>query len=95
MERLLPWKRRNMLIALLFVLPALINFTIFRYLPILAALRASLYNYSLLGGYRGFIGLDHYVRIASDPVLSAIPSSSSDAEAELPLSDRTSGISVG
>ena len=37
------------------------------FLPIFAAGRASLYNYSLLGGYRGFIGLDHYTRILSDP----------------------------
>ncbi len=67
-ERLLPWRRRNMLLAFLFVLPALINFTVFRYLPIFAAARASLYNYSLLGGYRGFIGLDHYERLLNDPV---------------------------
>lgn len=67
MDRLLPWKRRNLFLAFLFVLPALINFTIFRYLPILAAGRASLYNYSLLGGYRGFIGLDHYARVLEDP----------------------------
>jgi multiple sugar transport system permease protein len=66
-ERVLPWRRRNFLIAFMFVLPALINFTIFRYLPIFAAARASLYNYSLLGGYRGFIGLDHYQRLLSDP----------------------------
>lgn len=56
-----------MIIAFLFILPALINFTLFRYLPILAAGRASVYNYSLLGGYRGFIGLDHYTRIFADP----------------------------
>lgn len=61
------WRRRNMIIAFLFILPALINFTLFRYLPILAAGRASVYNYSLLGGYRGFIGLDHYTRIFADP----------------------------
>lgn len=62
------WRRRNLIIAFLFVLPALINFTIFRYLPILAAGRASLFNYSLLGGYRGFIGFDHYLRLLQDPV---------------------------
>ncbi len=61
------WRRRNFLIAFLFVVPALINFTIFRYLPILAAGRASLHNYSLLGGYRGFIGIDHYTRMFADP----------------------------
>ncbi|HBY95335.1 MAG: sugar ABC transporter permease [Ardenticatenaceae bacterium] len=66
--RVLPWRRRNYLFALLFILPALINFTLFRYLPILAALRASLFNYSLLGGFRGFIGLDHYARLVHDPI---------------------------
>ncbi|MDQ4074888.1 MAG: sugar ABC transporter permease [Chloroflexota bacterium] len=68
LQRILPWRRRNMLIAFLFILPALLNFTIFRYLPIFAAARASVYNYSLLGGYRGFIGFDHYLRLAEDPV---------------------------
>lgn len=67
-ERILPWRRRNMLIALLFIVPALINFTIFRYLPIFAAARASVYNYSLLGGFRDFIGFSHYIRLIEDPV---------------------------
>jgi multiple sugar transport system permease protein len=62
------WRRRNYIIALLFILPALINFTLFRYLPIFAAARASLFNYSLLGGYRGFIGASHYLRLLDDPV---------------------------
>jgi multiple sugar transport system permease protein len=65
---LLSWRRRQLLIAFLFILPALINFTIFRYIPIIAAGRASLYQYSLLGGFRDFTGLDNYVRMMSDPV---------------------------
>jgi multiple sugar transport system permease protein len=68
LERVLPWRRRNYLIAFLFILPALLNFTLFRYIPILAAFRASLFNYSLLGGFRGFIGLDHYARLIEDPI---------------------------
>ena len=67
LSRFFTWRRRNYLVALLFILPALINFTLFRYYPIASAARSSLYNYSLLGGYRGFIGFDHYVRMASDP----------------------------
>lgn len=64
----LTWRRRNLIIAFLFVLPALLNFAIFRYLPIFAAARASVYNYSLLGGFRGFIGPNHYLRLIEDPV---------------------------
>ncbi len=66
LRRFLTWRRRNYIIAFLFILPALINFTLFRYYPIVSAARSSLYNYSLLGGYRDFIGLDHYIRMASD-----------------------------
>ncbi|MBS1251118.1 MAG: Lactose transport system permease protein LacF [Anaerolineales bacterium] len=64
------WRRRtrNYVIAFLFVLPALINFTIFRYLPILTTLRASLWQYSLLGGYGDFIGLQHYRFMLEDPI---------------------------
>jgi multiple sugar transport system permease protein len=61
------WRRRQLLLAFLFVVPALINFTVFRYIPILASIRASLYQYSLLGGYGDFIGLDHYARMIHDP----------------------------
>lgn len=56
------------MLAFLFILPALINFTVFRYIPILEAFRASFFQYSLLGGYGDFIGLQHYQRILTDPV---------------------------
>src|SRR3954447_20761022 len=65
-QGLVSWRKRQLLVAFLFVLPALINFTIFRYIPILATIRASLYQYSLLGGYKDFIGLDHYARMLAD-----------------------------
>jgi multiple sugar transport system permease protein len=66
--RLLTWRQRRLIIAFLFVLPALINFAIFRYIPIVQAIRASLYQYSLLGGYGDFIGLQHYQRMLTDPI---------------------------
>jgi multiple sugar transport system permease protein len=58
--------RRRYFIAFLFVLPALVNFAIFRYLPILLAGQASLYDYSLLGGFGDFTGLKNYVRAVQD-----------------------------
>jgi multiple sugar transport system permease protein len=66
LERVLPWRRRNLIIAFLFIAPALINFTIFRYFPIVKAAQASVYQYSLLGGFKDFIGLDHYARLLFD-----------------------------
>ena len=66
--RLLTWRQRQLIIAFLFVLPALINFAIFRYIPIIASIRASLYQYSLLGGFGDFVGLAHYNRMLTDPV---------------------------
>ncbi len=66
--RLLTWRQRRLIIAFLFVLPALINFAIFRYIPIFASIRASLYQYSLLGGFGDFVGLAHYNRMLTDPV---------------------------
>lgn len=62
-------KTRNVIFAGLFVLPAIINFLIFRYIPILWAARASTWQYSLLGGYREWIGADHYLRALEDPTL--------------------------
>ena len=66
--RLLTWRRRQLIIAFLFVLPALVNFAIFRYIPIYSAFVASLYKYSLLGGYGDFVGAENYTRMLSDPV---------------------------
>ena len=62
------WKPRNRyyFIAFLFILPALINFSVFRYLPIFAAARASLWQYSLLGGYGDYVGLKHYQFMMDD-----------------------------
>jgi ABC-type sugar transport system permease subunit len=61
-------RRRGYLLALVFVLPAIVNFAIFRYLPIFAAIRSSLWQYSLLGGYGEFIGLQAYLRMLEDPI---------------------------
>jgi multiple sugar transport system permease protein len=66
-------QRRRYAVALLFVLPALINFAVFRYIPIISALIASLYEYSLLGGYKDFLGLANYLRAFQDALfLSSI-----------------------
>ncbi|MBA3450483.1 MAG: sugar ABC transporter permease, partial [Chloroflexia bacterium] len=62
------WRTRQMVIAFLFILPAIINFTVFRYIPIAASIRASFYEYSLLRGLRDFVGFDHYIRMMGDPV---------------------------
>jgi ABC-type sugar transport system permease subunit len=61
-------RRRTYLIAFLFVAPAAVNFLVFRYIPILAAIRSSLWQYSLLGGYGSFIGLQAYGRLLQDPI---------------------------
>ena len=60
-------KNRYYLMAFLFILPAIVNFTMFRYLPIIAAARSSVWQYSLLGGYGDFIGLQHYANMMEDP----------------------------
>lgn len=52
--------------SLIFVLPALINFAIFRYYPIIWAGRASLWDYSMLGGFRNYLGLGNYQRMLTD-----------------------------
>src|SRR5262245_66566432 len=63
---LLTLKQRQYLIAFLFVLPALVNFAIFRYIPIFMAGYASLFDYSLLGGFGDFVGTKNYVRAVED-----------------------------
>jgi multiple sugar transport system permease protein len=65
-HKLFNWRTRQMLVAFLFILPAIINFTVFRYIPIAASIRASFYEYSLLRGLRDFVGFDHYQRMLTD-----------------------------
>jgi multiple sugar transport system permease protein len=64
--RLLSLRQRQYIIAFLFVAPALINFAIFRYIPIFMAGEASLYDYSLLGGFGDFVGMKNYIRALED-----------------------------
>ncbi len=66
------WKQnrfRYLAAAMLFVLPALLNFAVFRYYPMVWAFRASLWDYSLLRGFIQFVGVDNYVRaLTDDPI---------------------------
>lgn len=62
----LTFTRRRYAVAFLFVLPALVNFAVFRYIPILSAFQVSLYDYSLLGSYKDFLGAGNYLRVFQD-----------------------------
>lgn len=55
-------RNRVMIAGLLFALPALLNFLVFRYIPIIGSAWYSLWDYSLLGGFREFVGVDNYIR---------------------------------
>jgi multiple sugar transport system permease protein len=59
-------QRRRYALAFLFVLPALLNFAVFRYIPILLAAQASAYDYSLLGGFGNFVGFKNYLQAFDD-----------------------------
>ncbi len=64
---LIKWGRYKLwLIAFLFVLPALLNFTVFRYYPIAWSIRTSLWDYSLLGGFKTYLGFGNYIKAFSD-----------------------------
>lgn len=59
-------RRRGYAVAFLFILPALVNFVVFKYIPIAAAAYVSFWNYSLLGGFQGFAGLEKYTSMLTD-----------------------------
>jgi len=67
-RRLLTLQRRRYLVALLFVLPALLNFLVFRYIPMALAAQASLYDYSLLAGWGDFVLWKNFVRAFEDDI---------------------------
>ncbi|MBP2268870.1 ABC-type sugar transport system permease subunit [Pseudarthrobacter sp. PvP004] len=59
-------RSREALAGILFVLPTLIIFGLFKFLPIFGAGAMSLTEYSLNGDFE-FLGADNYVRLAEDP----------------------------
>lgn len=60
------YRNQTLVLSLLFVLPALINFAVFRYYPMLWAAWASFWQYSLLGGFKEFVGLQNYSHAFTD-----------------------------
>ena len=58
--------RREAVAGILFVLPTLIIFGLFKFLPIFGAGAMSLTEYSLNGDFE-FLGADNYTRLAGDP----------------------------
>lgn len=44
----------------------MLNFIVFRYLPIFWAINTSLWDYSLLAGFRRFLGLGNYIELMND-----------------------------
>jgi len=68
-KKTISWRKRKIIqgfISFLFVLPALINFLIFRYYPIIWSARASFWKYSLLGGFQEYVGWDNFIRLFHD-----------------------------
>ena len=52
---------------LVFLVPALLILLVFRYAPIALGIQVSFWNYSLLGGYGSYAGLDNYLQAFKDP----------------------------
>ena len=65
-------RSREALAGILFVLPTLVIFGLFKFLPIFGAGAMSLTEYSLNGDFE-FLGADNYTRLAADPTLLAEP----------------------
>jgi multiple sugar transport system permease protein len=63
------WKKQHnieYIIGFLFVFPALLNFAIFRYYPMIWSANTSLWDYSLLGGFEKFVGFENYHHMFTD-----------------------------
>jgi sn-glycerol 3-phosphate transport system permease protein len=58
---------RNFLLALGFLSPSLIVFTLFVFVPLLRSVQLSVHGTNLIGQMRDFIGLENYQRMFADP----------------------------
>lgn len=62
-------KKKRAIIALLFILPAVVSFAIFRIFPMIYAFFLSFYNFKILGSKRvSFVGLGNYLHLLQDAV---------------------------
>lgn len=60
-------RRRNAATGLLFVLPMLTLFVVFRYVPVLGAIGMSFTDFNIRGDWE-IVGAENYQRLASDPL---------------------------
>ncbi len=60
-------RTREALLALTYLLPALVILAVFRVLPIILSVRMSLYDWGMAGA-RAFVGLGNYLAVLRDPV---------------------------
>ena len=58
---------RNSLLALAFLSPSLLVFTMFVFVPLLRSIQLSLHATNLIGQMRDFVGLEYYQRMFADP----------------------------
>ncbi|MCA9889886.1 MAG: sugar ABC transporter permease [Anaerolineae bacterium] len=63
------WSQRNLLgpfVGILFILPFLVLYLVFTFIPILQGFWISLHNWDVVGSNTEFIGLQNYARILED-----------------------------
>lgn len=70
--RFFTYRRRLSLTGMLFILPALLYFSVFAFWPMLNAFYLSLFDFDLFSiATKEFIGLDQYSRLLTDPTFGA------------------------
>ncbi|MBS7697666.1 MAG: sugar ABC transporter permease [Chelatococcus sp.] len=60
------WNRKGFTFAILALLPALIIYTLVRFIPIIETLRLSLFQWNLISRRKPFIGLDNFRELVTD-----------------------------
>jgi raffinose/stachyose/melibiose transport system permease protein len=76
-KNILKQKNKNGLIDIIFLLPALIIFTVIVYYPLISSFRYSLTDWTFLGGNYNFIGFKNFIEIfRNDLVIAGIKNTS-------------------
>ena len=65
-------KKKNAFLSYLFLLPSLIVFTFFMFIPLLRTLYLSFFDWNMIKPVKTFVGFDNYINVLNDPNITKI-----------------------
>lgn len=65
-------KKKNAILSYLFLLPSLVVFTFFMFIPLLRTLYLSFFDWNMIKPVKTFVGFNNYINVLNDPNITKI-----------------------